>query len=249
MDFLALVKRLASETGTELVRNITTVDPAIDPATEYGDTTEHRHRLVDWTQQSWIDVQEDQDQWDFMIRTVRVDIAKGQISYDIKSLVDAVEGSDIYDNILPFVAHFDRRYIWLADGSVDPPTINKCYYVPPERFFGEFDRYNNVAWGIPSSYSIERDGCLILDSQPSSDNYYLEFEYKLLPQVLTDDTDTPRFIKEKYHILIVYQAMLFYAGFDESDPQWKRAKMLHKKQMNKLRLTDLRDYSVAGTRT
>ena len=249
MDFLALVKRLATETGTELARNIATVDPVIDPATEYGDTTEHRHRLVDWTQQAWIDIQEDQDQWDFMVRTVRVDIAKGQISYDLKALVNAVEGSDIYDNIMPFVAYHDRRYIWLTDGQPSPPTINKCYYVPPERFFGEFDRYNNIAWGVPGSYSIERDGCLILDSQPASDNYYLEFEYKMLPQVLTDDADIPRFIKEKYHILIVYCAMVMYAGFDETAPQWQRASKLYRDKMNKLRLTDLRDYSVAGTRT
>ena len=55
MNFLQLVKRLATETGTELETNIESV--VIPPAAAYGETTEHRSRLVRWIQEAWIEVQ------------------------------------------------------------------------------------------------------------------------------------------------------------------------------------------------
>jgi len=248
MDYLALVKRLAVETGTELESKITSVN--VPPATAYGETTEHRTRLINWIQQAWIDIQDDQDQWDFMVNRVRIDVAKSQYSYDIRSLVDAVEEEEIYDELIPFVAVFDKQYIWFVDGSISPPTRNKCYFIPPERFYGYRDRYNGSTFGIPFGYSIDRNNCLDFTTSPDKDTYYMEFEYKRLPQVLENDADVPMVLfKRQYHILIVYAAMLFYAGFDETSPQWKRASKLYRDKMNKLRLSELKGYSLPGTRT
>lgn len=258
MDFLALVKRLASETGTELESKITTLHISSPPA--YGQTTEHTKRLVGWIREAWVDVQEDQDQWNFMVDRVRVDLAKGQHDYPIGALVNKrihdtlphplpAEIAEVYDYIIPFVAIMEQRYIWIVDGSVSPPTRNKCYLLPAEYFFGERDRHNDGAFGTPYRYSINRKGCLVFDTSPSHDNFYVEFEYKRLPQFLRDDAELPYGLANKHHSLIVYTAMKFYAGFDETEAQWKRASILYRDKMNKLRLNELKDYSIPGDRS
>lgn len=246
MNYLDLVKRLAVETGVELEAKITTT--AVPPAVSYGSSKENTTRLIKWIQEAWNDIQLDQENWNFMVDRVQVDIAKGQISYEIGALVDAKVGSTVYDYIIPFVATLDYRYIWLVQGAASPVTRNKCFFVPPEQFFGERDRYSDNSRGLPSRYSIDRKGCLVFDTIPDQDTYYLEFEFKRLPQVLTEDADIPLF-KEQHHMLIVYTAMTDYAGFDESGTQYQRAEKRRKNKMNKLRLTELRDYSMPGTRT
>lgn len=246
MNYLQLVKRLAVETGVELETKITGV--AVPPAVAYGESKENTTRLINWVQEAWNDIQLDQDNWNFMVKREQIDVAEGQIKYDLTSLVNTKVGSDVFDYLLPFVAAFDYRYIWLVQGAASLPTRNKCYYVPPEQFFGDIDRYSDVSRGLPGRFSIDRDGCLVFDAKPDLGSYYLEFEYKALPQTLLDDDDVPTF-KAQHHMLIVYYAMVFYAGFDEAEDQYKRAFKLYKDKMNKLRLAELRDYSMAGTRT
>lgn len=247
MNFLELVKALASETGTELETKVTSV--AVPPATSYGETTEHRSRLVRWIQQAWSDIQEDQDQWDFMVQTTDIPLVTGQVVYPIADLVNAQAGEDIYDEIVPFTAPLDYRYIWLGKTVDSQLQLNPTYYVQPEFFFGDRDRYNINTTGVPSRWSIDRSGCIVFDAKPSNDDYHMRFQFKLLPQWLTDDADVPRNLPERYHMLIVYRAMVFYAGFDESQPQFGRASKLYRDMMNKLRLRYLREYSLPGTRS
>lgn len=258
MDFLALVKRLATETGTELESKITTLH--INPPPAYGQTTEHIKRLTNWIREAWVDVQEDQDQWNFMVRRVRIDLAKGQHNYPVGLLVNKkiheglplplpAEVEEVYDYLIPFVATMEHRYIWVVDGSSSPPVRNKCYFQPAEQFFGERDRHNDQAFGTPYRYSIDRQGCLVFDTSPAHNNFYAEFEFKMLPQELDGDKTLPRGLHRKHHILIVYTAMLFYAGFDETEAQWKRAQKLYRDKMNKLRRDQLKDYSMPGDRS
>jgi hypothetical protein len=247
MDFLTLVKRLATETGTELEAKIDSVD--IPPAAGYGSTTEHRTRLINWIQTAWQEIQEDQDQWDFMVGRTQVDIAEGIVEVPIGVLVDLKEGETIYDTLVPFVAQYDYRYIWLVDNSTSPPVKNKCYYVIPEQFFGETDRYNTQCSGTPTRFSINRKNCIVFDCATGHANFALQIEFKMLPTAMSGNTSTPRGLPEKHHMLIVYKAMTYYAGFDETGPQFQRAAKLYRDKMNKLRQNELREYSIPGDRS
>jgi len=257
MNYLELVKRLASETGTELESKVTTVE--VPPATAYGETTEHRTRLINWVRQAWIEIQEDQDQWNFMVRRASMPLVRGQTSYAIAELAEPdcngclPEECDpdeaFYDYIVPFVAPQDYRYIWMVDGSTQQPNPQICYYVHPERFFGDRDRMNKTAFGQPSRYSIDRTGCIVFDASPSDDDYHIQFEYKLLPHEFLTDEDTPRGLPLKYHMLIIYKAMVYYAMFDEADKQVQRAAKLARDWMNKLRRDQLKEYTMPGTRS
>ena len=249
MDFLALVRRLATETGTELETKIT--DVVVPPAASYGTTTEHRSRLVRWIQQAWTDVQEDQEQWDFMVFRDTMDLAENQTTYDIKAIIDGdpPEVGITYDELVPFVAPADLRYVWLNDTRNTPPNRHICYYTPPERFFGHQDRFSDRARGLPSRYSIDRDGCIVFDAKPSSNDLNIEFEFRREPHQLVANSDVPAGIKPRFHEVIVYRAMVFYAFKDEADKQLKRSVKLYRDKMNKLRLRSLRDYAMSGTNT
>lgn len=248
MDFLALVKRLATETGTELEEKITSV--AVPPATSYGETTEHRTRLVNWVQQAWIDIQGDQEHWYFTIDEAYIPLVTGQVSYVVRDIVNGQhEGEEIYDEIVPYTAPVDNKYIWVVN-AVDSDAVRQpSYRISPEFFFGDRDRYNDHSVGVPYRWSIDYKDCLVTDSAPPNDDYQFRFQYKMNPQVLTENTDEPRRLPERFHMLIVYHAMVFYAGFDEAGNQYKRAEKLRRDMMNKLRLRYMPDYSMVGVRS
>ena len=249
MNFLQLVKRLARETGTELEANITSVETP--PAAGYGETTENRTRLISWIREAWIEVQEDQEQWDFMVRRATMPLARGQASYDVKELFDdACDDGAVMDYIVPFVAPLDRRYVWMVDTRPDPFNKNICYYIPHEFFFGDRDRYNDRTQGIPSRWSIKRNDCIEFDVQPDTDDYHIEFAYKRYPQELMANEDELWGLekKTKHHMVVVYKAMIYAALFDESDKQVQRATKLYRDRMNKLRINELGEYSMTGTR-
>jgi len=244
VDFLTLVKELSGETGTELTVKVT--DVTLSPATSYGETTEHITRCIRWIQQAWIELQDDQ-KWDFMVAREQMPLLNGQTSYDIRQQVEDIVGTDVYDGIVPFVAPVDNRYIWVVNGASDPLVKQPCYYVPPEHFFGDRDRYINDQ-GQPYWYTIDRDNAFVIESAPTSNDWNIEFEYRLKPQTLSVNSDTPTGLPDKYHMLIVYWAMMDYADFDETDRQFKRAKRKYRRMLNKLRLQETREYTMPGVR-
>jgi hypothetical protein len=247
VTFLELVQSLAVETGNELQVNITDVTET--PAANYGSTTEHINRMIRWIKQAWIDIQSDQikPSWRFMVTDDTMNLSVGQTIYDIRQSIETDVGVDQYDGIEPWVAPMDRRYVWAVNGNTDPLTKQKCYYMVPEHFFGDRDRYNNDQ-GQPYVYSFKPDGCIVVDPAPSETGWYLEFEYRLREQTLSANTDTPTGLPNKFHMLIVYQAMLDNGAFDESPMQYQRANRKYRLMMNKLRLEQLGDYSMPGTR-
>ena len=250
MNFLELVKRLATETGTELESKIESV--VIPPAAGYGETTEHRTRLIRWIQQAWVEVQEDQEQWDFMVCRGTMPLVRGQVSYDIANIfANACDEDAQYDDIVPFVAPQDRRYIWMIDARSQPVNRNLCYYVKHEHFKGDRDRYSDRTSGLPGRWTIRRNDCIEFDVHPDTDDYNIEFAYKRPPQELALDGDEWWGLekKPKHHMVVVYKAMMYHAMFDESEFQMKRASKLYRDRMNKLRLNELGEYSMPGTRS
>jgi len=246
MTYLDLVKRLVQELRIELSAKVTTVNP--EPAASYGTTTELITSCSQWVQQAWIEIQEDQDNWNFMVTRTQFDLAEGQYSYDIADIVDTALDPVEYDRLVMFVAPGDYRYIWLNNGAVANPVPSRCYFVEPEHFFGFYDA-NRPAQGLPGTFSTDREGCLVFNTAPGNDDYNVEFNFKAQPQRLLADGDIPRGLHEKFHMLIVYRAMQFYSMGDEADKQYARATKLYKGWMNKLRLRELGGYSMPGTRS
>ena len=241
LDYLKMVKRLVQELGTELPEKVTSV--AITPATSYGETTQYINNCVTWINQAWIELQEDQTDWNFMRTQGFFALTAGQAQYDITLQPDL----DDYDGLRPFVAIYSPRYIWLADGTTSPMVRTPIHYVPPEHYFGF---YNKTVPGNakPRLYTFTSNGCILLYPPPDSDSLNLDFRYQREVQELVEDTDTPTGLPPKFHMDVVYRAMEYYSGFDETDPQWKRAVARKRKMENKMYIELLPEYSAPGVR-
>lgn len=245
MNYLALVRRLAQEMNAELYGNISGV--AVTPPGSYGSSTEHIRRLVDWIAQAWLEIQNDQPEWLFMQGNVSIPLTLGQSEYDVSALANTEIGSTAFDEIIPYTAGVESRYIWAVDTNQSPNQKFKCYYIPHELFMGELDRFTAPV-GNPSAYTVKPDGTLVLRESPPAANWTLNFQYRKLPQTLAVDADTPTGLPDKFHMLIVYWAMVEHAEFDEGDKQARRGWRNYRRMLNKLRLEQLPDWTVPGTR-
>lgn len=241
MTYLTMVKRLVQELGVELPEKVTSV--AITPATSYGTTTQFINDCVTWVNQAWVELQEDQTDWNFMRKQGEFPLVQGQGQYDIVLQPNLAD----YDGIRPFVAILDHRFIWLSDDRSSPPARHKCYYVKPEQAFG-FIGMNPVPEGQPGYYTFTSNGCILVYPNPSSDSMSLMFRYQRAVQELAADGDTPEGLPPKFHMDIVYRAMEYYSGFDETDKQWKRAVARKRKMENKMYIELLPEYDMPGVR-
>lgn len=242
MNYLALVQRLALETGADLQARISDVTET--PANSYGTTTEHINRFINWIRQAWVEIQTDPSPpvtWSFMVERGTLTLSLGQTTYGI----DANHAD--YDGLLPFVAPLDRRYIWCVNTNHDPNLKQPCYYVPPEHFFGARDRLN-TGQGRPSSYSVDPSGNVVVHPAPDISGYELEYNYRRTVQELAQNTDEPTGLPDKFHMLIVYWAMMEHGMLDESDRAFARAQQHYKRMLNRLRMECLPEYTVPGTR-
>lgn len=241
MTYLQLVKRLVQELGTELPEKVTSV--TVTPANSYGTTTQYINDCVTWIKQAWIELQEDQQDWDFMRKQGTFPLVGGQTQYDIPLQT----GVEDYDGLRPFMAIMDSRYIWLVNNTTQPATRQNCYYVKPEHWFG-FVGKTPSAEGLPNRYSFTSNGCILFYPLPSTDSLSVEFRYQRAVQELAADTDTPEGLPAKYHMDIVYRAMEYYSGYDEAQAQWKRALTRKRKMENKMYIELLPEYSAPGVR-
>lgn len=250
MTFLQLVQQLVLETGTDLNTRVDTV--SWPPSYSYGESSQHIERCINWVRRAWLDLQEDQAEWGFMLHRAAMPMAEGQWSYPVKELVDAEllaqEEPYTFERLVPFTAYLDQRFIWVADGSNDRPGISPCYYIPYEQFYGMDDQRNRFERGRPARYTVGPDERIEFDRSPENDDFYAEFLFRHTPQELTTNDEEPIGLPPRFHDLIVYYAIEHYAGYDETNPQYIRAKRLTKRLRNKLRMKSTPEYTMVGTK-
>tara|TARA_A100001388_G_scaffold82140_1_gene59194 strand:+ start:3504 stop:4127 length:624 start_codon:yes stop_codon:yes gene_type:complete len=91
------------------------------------------------------------------------------------------------------------------------------------------DNYRVIQNGDPSVYSIKPDGTLCFSSKPT-ENKTVSYESYATPVALVNNTDVPA-MPERYHILIVYEALRCYAQFDEAPELEKRAFLYYEEML------------------
>ncbi|MAG09804.1 MAG: hypothetical protein CL494_05270 [Actinobacteria bacterium] len=91
------------------------------------------------------------------------------------------------------------------------------------------DNYRVIQDGDPSVYSIKPDGTLCFSSKPT-ENKTVSYESYATPVALVNNTDVPA-MPERYHILIVYEALRCYAQFDEAPELEKRAFLYYEEML------------------
>lgn len=118
--------------------------------------------------------------------------------------------------VIPYNAPSDRRYILVHTGSVGLSDQQPCYFLEPDDFEGYYTRRSaSVSQGRPIYYTIRPNGQISLFPTPDQ-VYVLTIKHRTNPSDLTIDASTPE-MPTKFHMYIVYKAMMYYGFSNESN--------------------------------
>ena len=211
MNYLALATRLRTECGV-----------SGSDTTVVGATGEWL-RLCNWIAQSWVEIQEIYPngwQWmdgTFSLPTVATD---GEYTPSDAGLSDLAEWQR------------DTFRIYLAASGVG--TQNRLPWMDYEAFRNTYLFGTNFTnYSFPSVFSIAPNENIVLGLAPD-DIYTVTGRYFKTPTELTLDADIPN-MPTRFHMLIVYQAMMNYGGFESAPEVFGEGERLYKKMLTSLK--------------
>jgi len=180
------------------------------PASVTGQHGEYA-RMVSWIPQAWREIEVSRHQWRF----------------------DWAEAS------VPVEADF-RQYSPPADlDRWDAETL-VCNGRPLVAMSWELFRKNHLedsGQAYPQILTQKPDLTLVLDTVPKQDGQ-ITFEYWRTPQKLTEGGATPR-LPERYHMIIVYRAMLYYGLYENAPEVVQAARSGESRIMGEMELSEL----------
>ena len=89
------------------------------------------------------------------------------------------------------------------------------------------DLYRDLRDGQPTAYTVLPSGVVMFNATPDA-QYAIDYEYFKIPAYMSANTDVPS-ISERFHMLIVWGALLEYALFDEASELAQKAQMNYTK--------------------
>lgn len=199
MNFLELVQRTRRECSSKATLPTTVVD-------QIG----INGQLVNWVSDAWVDLQSSQEHWRWMRKPFSFPLTVSEADYPPFATVG------VHANI----ANFAR---WHTDTFRLYRTVTG---VSDEQFLVEFewdefrDTYRfgpRAAQTRPGAFGIRpHDDAILFDAAPD-DLYTCNGEYQEEPARLAADDDLPA-VEDRFHMLIVYYAMIKY-GIDQAAPE------------------------------
>jgi hypothetical protein len=185
--------------------------PGTLPTTTVGQT-DSLGELVQYVIQAWIDIQNMEPEWGFMVQQGTFDTVANQRTYPLSVLVDD-EDVPIADDWLLLNPFNGKPSVFKIQSAL--ANQGWVYYWPYDNFRGYWDlSVRPVA--RPGYFTIWPDKTLEFDATP--DAVYTVFcDYKVKPQVFALNTDDPenypapgRGLPAAYHDVIVWKAIKYY---------------------------------------
>jgi hypothetical protein len=215
VDYLQLVNRARVECG---------VSGARTPLVTVQGLTGESARLANWVNSAWGDIQTSREDWQWMRAPVEFNTVTQQQTY-----------SPAQAGIGTTFANWKRdsfRCSSVGQNYSDEQLLNYMDYTT----FRNLYQYGNMrtTYARPVVVSIVPgvDKSLGFGSIPDQP-YVITGEYYTRPVDLVDDIDVPA-IPERFHLLIVYRAMMFYGGYEAAPEVFQRGEVEFKRLMNRL---------------
>jgi hypothetical protein len=212
VNFLALCQRAAVECGVASGSAIQTALSTVVGAT--GSVG----RVVGWVQDAWSDVQMDHDDWSWMRSSnllgggVSFPTIAGQASYPLGA------GAGTVGVAVDAFGKWDRETFRAFPTAVGFQGEDYLDEVPFDTWRDSymFGAQRSVKTR-PVVIAVGPDQSLNLGPPPNG-LYTVTADYFVAPSEMVADTDVPVGLPTRFHMLIVYQAMQKYAGY-ESAPE------------------------------
>jgi hypothetical protein len=214
LTYLQMVQMLARRVGVA----------GTGPTTVVGQSGE-AGRLVEWVNASWLDIQEQHEDWDWM---------------RVETQFNTVAGQTIYTPTNCGVAATLNK--WRRDSF---RTYIPATGYPSEVFlnFTDYNKFRDVylfgslrtSQTRPVIVSIAPDKSVCLGPQPN-DVYTVVGEYYTLPLDLVNDTDVPAGIPASFHRLIIYRAMMMYGAYESAAEVYQEGQTEFNRMMMRLEI-------------
>lgn len=220
MTRLQIVQRLREKIG----------GAGTGPTTTIGQTGESL-RQVNWCDEAWLEIQAKSEQWAWMRNSFSFPTTSGKSAY----LPTATAGEALISDFSSW--HDDTFRIYLtATGRSDEQ------FLVPWDYKDWRDTYNfnvqSTQLARPMVWA-ERpaDRAILLGNTPDA-IYTVTGEYQSVPTALTVDASVPG-LPAKYHMLIVYKAMMFAGSYDAAQEVYAEGRDSYDRMMTMLEADQL----------
>jgi len=185
--------------------------------------------LVFFIARAWEDIQNDQPRWRFMVKNGTLVLPQGGIRVSTAAISDL-------DSILVSDSEGRGRFITMYRDSVADEQVVR--YVPYQDWQQSYLARGDRGTGMPSRFTLRPDAQLEFDINADF-AYTLRFDYRRLPQTLTQDTDSP-IMKPRFHMAIVWWAIKnYYCTTRDANDLLAKSGVQLKREMQKLLLEEL----------
>lgn len=213
--FLQLVQALAIE-----VRAAGT-----GPTTVVGQTGEYG-RLVKWVADADMELQQEHDNWKFMVNSFTINTVVGDPSYAAADCIVPVT------DLRTWKDRTIKAYL-LSAGVSDQSFLTYIDYEEWDAMYNTGPQTNSR----PINYTIGNATELLIGPLPM-DIYRISGLYQRSVTKMTTDSATPIYPAE-FHSLAVYLAMMKYGRFTGALEVFQDGERLYKKMMNRMERTQL----------
>ncbi len=215
--FLDLCQRAAVECGVSSTAAITTALPDTDGATgSLG-------RIVNWVNDAWTDIQMAHDDWGWMRSSnllgagISFTTVAGQASYPLGSGPGTVGIFDI-DTFGKWDRDTFRNYPTAAGFVAETFLTDIAFDVWRDNYMLGAMRSVQTR---PDVIAIGPDQSLNLGPPPNA-LYTVTGDFFRAAMPMVASTDTPTGLPSRFHMLIVYQTMMKYAGYESAPEVYQR---------------------------
>lgn len=218
MNFLQLINRARVECG---------VSGASTPLTTAQNLTGEAARIASWVNSAWVDIQTAKDDWQFM---------RTGFTFNTVTQQQVYTPTDV--GVASTFANWKRD-------SFRASSVGQSYKDEQLMNYMEYNTYRNLyqygnmrtTYARPVVVSITPEKYLGFGSIPDQP-YVIVGEYYTKPVEMSADTDAPS-LPDRFHMMIVYRAMMFYGGYEAAPEVLTRGKEEFDRLMNRLDIDQL----------
>lgn len=196
------------------------------PTSVTGQAGEYK-RVVDWINNSYMDIQLKHDDWNFMWAEFSKDLTAGTGEYTAKEMTHNNLASQVD------VARFDlesfRYYLKSSGVSAENFCCHHEYHA-----FRDMYRFGSTRTqqGVPSEFAVAPNKNVLFWQTPN-DVYVINGIFYRAATKMSADSDVP-ILPSEFHYLIVWWALTKYAGFEESSPVFQNGVAQLNRMLNKM---------------
>ena len=215
MNLLQLVNQARVECGVS--------GPALTTAqSQIGEAA----RMVSWVQQAWIDIQTSKEDWLFLREPFTFNLVANQYQYTATEAGLTDFGNWKRDSF---------RASSVGQDYKDEQLLNYMDFTTYRNLYRYANMRNTTARPVVVSITPEKD--LAFGSKPDQ-AYVIDGEYYTQPTSLTADTDVP-LIPARFHMAIVYRAMMYYAGYEAAPEVLARGDFEYRRLYSRMEIDQL----------